>query len=434
MFLTAIALFCGCIRTNAAPPGTPAAAAPASQPPPPWLPALDAEQQKLLAMPLQAPIEVPAPKVYPDLARFTFIGEGPINVPADLTAYADLVSQAMSQSPYLYVLRSGPESLANTVALYGPAPEPEPDLWKRAVPDASGQRTLQPALPPEAAREAIAAARDAQPSKALELLGAAAAGAEGCPGLHAMAADAALAAGDLAAAEAAAQQALQLDPVFPAAHRSLAEVYLRRSDKDRAREAIVKALALYPVSARAWQVAGAIVGRELVRDVSVPPPFIEVSPAGAVIAVSCGTPLCEHYTGCKAAFRFEPQLRQAVLKEGADVPYHLSATEEVVCLEAGLGAHLLVKQEPGAQPVPDPTAEMLIRLAHSRGLTSYAMFELIGRYRPEWLRVAPDPLHEAITSYVKTRVFGGPGDGAAPAAEGSVVTASVSHSQARGAR
>ena len=240
------------------------------------------------------------------------------------------------------------------------------------------------------------------------------------PGVLAMLGDAALASSDLASAEEAANKALAIDAMFPAGHRILAEVYLRRSDRGKARGSIARALALYPASQRAWQVAEAIAGREIIRAVTVPQPFIEVNNAGAVVVVSCDKPLCERYAACKAAMRHEPPFRQAVLNEQPEVPYHLSATEEIVCLQAGIGAHLRARSDPSAPPEPDPTAELLWRLAQEKGLTSYAMFEILGRNRPEWLRVAPRALHEIITSYVLERVLANPSP-SSPAQPGTAV-------------
>jgi len=392
-------------------------------PRPAWLSPYNAEQNELLAMQVESPVEVVAPRVYPDLARFTFLGESPIK-PVDLTNYSDLVLQVLNQSAYLYVFRVGPPSIANTAALFGPAPESEPDPWKRAVPGAEGQFTLQAALPADAAREELEKARALPASEALEALKKAAASAGPCPGAYGMVGDAALAAKNFAAAEDAANEALKIDPLFPPAHRILAEAALGRGDREKAKASVAQALALYPVSKRAWQIADSLLGREIVRDVDVPVPFIEVGSAGAVIVVTCDQPMCERYAGCKAAFRYEPALREAVLKEKPGVPYHLSVTEEVVCLEAGLGAHIRMRSEPGRPPEPDPTAELLIRLAQTKGLTSYAMFEIVGRNRPEWLRMAPQAVHDAIVDYVSTRIFGAPTQGN-PAPSTGVVTASA---------
>jgi tetratricopeptide (TPR) repeat protein len=392
-------------------------------PAPAWLGTYTDEQRRLLAMPLDTPVETPAPTVYPDLTRFTFTGEAPLKVPSNLTSYSDLIVQALSQSPYLYVFRTGGTELGNPVALYGPTPEPEADPWKRAVAGSGGNYTLQTALPADAVRESIEKTRSLDPPKALEILKTTAPIAGASPGVFAMLGDTALAVGDAAVAESAANEALKIDPLFPAAHRILAEVFLKRADRDRAKASIIKALALYPASKRAWQVADSLAGREIVRDIGIPVPFIEVNAVGAVVVVSCDRPMCERYAGCKAAFRYESPLREAVLGEQSSVAYHLSVTEEVACIEAGLGAHLQAKGQVGKPPEPDPTAELLIRLAQSKGLTSYAMFEILGKYRPEWLRVAPQPVHDAVVAYVATRVFGAATEGNPSAPSTGVITA-----------
>jgi tetratricopeptide (TPR) repeat protein len=380
----------------------------ASMRPPAWLGPYDPEQQKVLSLGLDAQVQQPAPRIYPDLDRFTFTGESPINVPTDPLGYSKLVVQTIEQSPFLYVVRTGPPSLANLRALYGPEPEPEPDPWKRASAGPNKELTLQAALPSAEARALLDQARSVQGRDGIELLKKAVAISPSTPGLQAMLGDSALANGDLATAESAASEAIKIDPMFPPAHRILAEVMLRRSDRDRAKASIARALALYPASKRGWQVAASVAGRELTRDVAIEPPFIEVNSAGAIVVVSCERRMCERYAECKAAFRYESGLRAAVLHEAASVAYHLSATEEIACLEAGLGAHLESAASPAATPDLDPIAELLLRLARDRGLTGYALFEIIGRYRPEWLRVAPAPVHEAVTSYVLKQVMGRP--------------------------
>lgn len=395
---------------------------------PAWV-AYDKEQQAILAMPLDAKVEQRARPVYPVLTRFTFTGEGPVNVPDDLLAYANLVTEALASSPLLYVFRTSPSSLANVRALYGPQPDPNPDPWRRVAVDASRHPVLVPALPNDTVRALLDQATKKGAPENIELLRQAAQQAPDVPGVQAMLADAALAAGDVATADNAARAALAVDPTFPHAFRVLAEVALRNGDRDRAKEAIARALALYPTYPRAWTVAEAIAGQPLERTVRIDQPFIEVNDKGAVIVVSCDRPFCSGYAACKAAFRFEPVFRASVLQQPDSEPYHLSGTEEVVCIEAGLGAHLdaqerSTEQEPA---VPDPVAELLIRLATEAGLTGYSMFEVLGQHRPEWLRVAPGPVHEAVAAYVLQRVLGAPAGPMPPteSSEESPVTASI---------
>jgi len=154
---------------------------------------------------------------------------------------------------------------------------------------------------------------------------------------------------------------------------------------------------------------------------------VEVNDKGAVVVVTCDRPFCEAYGACKAAFRYEPYFRATILQEPATEPYHLSATEEVVCIEAGLGAHIAAQEPaPGKTPVPDPAAEMLIKLAETKGLSSFAMFEVVGKVRPEWLRVAPQPVQDGVVDYVLTFVLGqGPPPTAPTSPGGPPVTASL---------
>lgn len=411
----ALSLFIGlctpaCLRSKKAAQSPLAESAPVqTTPPPPWLPPYDADITALLAAGVEAPVQVPAQATYPDLSRFTFTGEAVLNVPDDLINYANLVYRTIEQSPRLYVFRSAPQPPQNTVALYGPAQPDEPDLWTRSVVQPpSDSRLLVPAAPPDDVRSLLTNISSPPPAEALDTLKRAASLSPQSPGVHTLLAESALAAGQLDVSEDACKAALQIDPYFPPAHRVLAEIALARKDNAKAKDELSEALALYPTSSRAWKVTSALIGVGAERYIGVQPPFIEVNSSGAITIVSCDSPFCERYAACKAAFRYEPDLRTAILNQGLSIPYHLSATEELVCVEAGLGAYASARQQPGAKTAmpSDPTAESLIRLARERGLTSFVLFDIIGTYRPDVLRTAPLPVHEAIVRYVKSKVFG----------------------------
>jgi hypothetical protein len=53
----------------------------------------------------------------------------------------------------------------------------------------------------------------------------------------------------------------------------------------------------------------------------------------------------------------------------------------------------------------DPALEHVLLLARDGRLADYVLFETLGRHRPEWLRVAPDDVHESVTRYVKQLVL-----------------------------
>ena len=357
-------------------------------------------------MPLDTEVELRAVPVYPELARFTFAGEKQIVVPDDLLAYATLVTTTLAASPRLYAFRTGPSSLANIRSLFGPKPADEPDPWQRVVLDGDGNLSLVASLPGEAV-QALLEQEPGPGSDSVAWMKQAADQEPDIAGVQAMLADASLAAGDIAMAEAGARAALAMDPFYPHALRVLAEVALRKNDKVRAGQFVARALALYPTYARAWKIAEMVVGRPIERAAVVEQPFIAVNDEGAVVVVTCDRPFCSGYAACKAAFRYEPVFRASVLQESADVPYHLSATEEVVCLQAGLGAHVEARVS-NPQAAHDPTAELLIQLASEKGLTAFALFEVLGTYRPEWMRVAPRAIHTAIVQHVHLRVLGTP--------------------------
>lgn len=420
-----VLLGCGASKqARPVPAPTQASAGPSAQGPS-TLPAYSDRQQQILDTPVEVAIEQPATPVYPDLQRFTFVGASAVPDDSFLTGYADVVASTLEESPLLYVFRSGPDVPANVQELFGPAPASKPDAWKRAA-NHQGQLVLVDAPPPNAARALMEQGLKEKGAKRLELLGKAAQQAGSSPGVHLLLAESAFAEGDAALADKAARDALRIDSMYPGAYRVLAEVALRAGKRDEARSHIAKALALYPAYDRGWELARALLNRPLSREAAVPQPFIAVNNDGAVIVASCPGAFCERYAACKAAFRYEPPLRAPILNEPVGTPYHLSATEEVVCTHAGLGAHLHAQHEGVA--MPDPRAEMLLQLARTQGVAGFAMFEHLGPHRPELFRVAPQPSHQAVLQYVLERVLSD-----APVQAGGAVTAQVRPSSSFGA-
>jgi hypothetical protein len=127
-----------------------------------------------------------------------------------------------------------------------------------------------------------------------------------------------------------------------------------------------------------------------------------------------------------------------LFRQPVGTPYYLSVVEEVMCLEAAVGAYIVEQadaagltdpttpREPRAVPA-DPRLEVLARMAREDGLSGYAMFEILGMHRPERARGAPPVLHRAVVRYVERYVLG---QGGEPPLEG-VYTAS--RNGARGA-
>jgi hypothetical protein len=101
--------------------------------------------------------------------------------------------------------------------------------------------------------------------------------------------------------------------------------------------------------------------------------------------------------------RYEPDIRAQIFDQPVETPYYLSVVEEVICIEAALGAYLVEQHENEA---PDPQLDDLLALARQEGLSGYVMFEILGMHRPERARVAPPEMHRAVVHYIHQRVLG----------------------------
>jgi len=367
---------------------------------PDWLTPYRPKQEALLAGQPSSPVTTPARPVYPLLDHFTYVRAEPFNeVRARLAARA--VLQHIEASPLLYVAGQTEPGLANLVAQYGPDAPVDPDPWVKVVRKGAHYR-LEWARPNPPARKAVVKANRAVSAgdvpRAVEAMRRATLHSPRVPGLWTTLAPLLVAVGDDAGAEAALREALVIDDRYFEAYLGLANLYARRGATARSVAAAARALALYPVSPRAWGAA------ELLAPVQPrpkpPPIFVEVGHSGAIhVGAPRGKPE-RTYALCRAGIRFEPELRARLLQVPATSPYRLTAGEELLCLEAMLGTYLSTR----AEQVPE--LEALLGVAQQGALGGYVMFEIIGQHRPEWLRLAPDQQLDAVVTYVKRRVMG----------------------------
>jgi tetratricopeptide (TPR) repeat protein len=378
---------------------------------PSWLPVYSAEQQKLLA-PVDQPIQIPASRVYPDLGRFGYAANRPVTSLEEPLKLTKMIATILHESPRFYSLEEAAPELANIVAQYGPANAAESDGWSSVSRARSGEAALAPLSIAAKVRadfiegEKLLASR--QSAGAIDAFRKAASGAPGAPAVHAALARALLVAGKTNEAEAEVRRGLALDATFAPFHVELAEIAEAKQDKATARDEIAEALAYQPTSPRALEVAHRLGDGGLrVRPMAI---FLEVDAVGAIhVATSSGTP-AQMYGGCRAVMRYEPEVRSALYEQPPETPYHLSVLEEVLCVEAALGAYLFDRgKDPTSEA--DPALEALLELAHDEGLLGYVMFEILGQHRPERARLAPVQVHQAMVSYISKHVLG---DGAAP--------------------
>jgi tetratricopeptide (TPR) repeat protein len=327
--------------------------------------------------------------------------------------FTRMVATIVTESPHFYVIVEAPAHTANAVAQYGPPSPVEPDAWQTTNrSDSAGVGKLVAApLSAEAKSEhargqALGGARNLP--GAIAAYKAAIAKSPRVAGLQIALAEALNASGDAAGAEGAWKAALAIDPTLSTAYTGLAELYEKRGEVPKARRALAEALAYYPSSKRAGALAdrltngaaGTAAGR--IRPFRV---FLDVDSVGAVRVAAAGGIPAQMYASCRAIMRYEPEVRAAIFEEPEETPYYLSVVEEVVCLEAAIGAYLF-EQQRESDPEPDKTIEELLELAHEEGLMGFAMFEILGQHRPERARTAPPDVHRAVVSYVEKHVLG----------------------------
>lgn len=375
-------------------------------PAPPWLPPYSPSQLALLEPEGGRP-RTPAARVFPDLSRFTYVRPRKLEDPTEAMRFLRVVLGVIEESPRVYLLGDAPPELANDVAQYGPPPPAEPDGLSVVSREPGGEARLAPAA---GAREAAAALDHASTlagagrrDEAVTTLRAVARAHPRVPGVQVELGEL-LARDDPGAAERAFVAALAIDDTLASAHLGLATMLLARGDRDGGQLAIARALALHPPSARAHRLAALAAtedGPQRPRPFAI---FLDVDPQGAIRAATEGTLPARSYAGCRAIVRYEPELRE--LLHGEDAPYHLGMVEEVVCLEAAIGAYLVHREGGGGGA--DPALDALVAIARDEGLAGYAMFEILGQHRPERARTAPATVHEATVAYVLRHVLGAP--------------------------
>jgi tetratricopeptide (TPR) repeat protein len=384
---------------------------------PSWLPAYTPGQLRLLK-PVDVPVQVPAARVYPDLERFGYANSRRLEDVRESLKFTKLVASVLKESPRFYALDEASPDLANTIAQYGPPAAAEADAWTVAQRDAGGTTKLVRAEFSDASRADFDRAEALR--KKGDLPGAAAAYQAGAakspraPAFKLGLGDALAASGDRKAARAAYEAALAVDPTFATAHAGLAELLAQTNDSAGAHRELAEALAYHPSSRRALQAAdvmtsGAVsAGTGRFRPFPI---FIDVDSVGAIHVASASSTPAQLYASCRAVMRYEPDVRAAIFEQPRGTPYYLTAVEEIVCLQAAMGAYLFQMNDdetPGAKA--DPAMDGLMRLANEEGLSGYVMFEILGRHRPERARMAPPDVHRAIVEYILRHVLGGGGD------------------------
>jgi tetratricopeptide (TPR) repeat protein len=406
-------------------PAQPLGREPAAEPPsavPSWVPANTPQQAGLLT-PVERAIKSPAHRVFPSLERFGYANNKPLESTADAIKFTRMVTQVLNDSPRFYSLDELPAGAANPIAQYGPPPG-EPDGYQLAKRTGQNIGELQPARGAEEARAAVAHGEEqvsqGDVAGAIETYRAAVAKTPTVPALRAALGSALLQMGRAQDAEASYKECIALDPTFAPAHFALAELALKRGDKAGARRELVEGLAYNPPSRRGLELlrrmtsSGAPSADGGWYDTPAPsggpqpagrgdpfPIFVDVDSAGAIHVATGKSDAAQIYGGCRAVMRYEPSVRAQIFAQPRETPYYLSVAEEVVCLEAALGAYVSNKDKGEKGERTEPELDQLLQMALADGLSGYVMFEILGQHRPERARCAPPDVHRDIVSYLE---------------------------------
>jgi tetratricopeptide (TPR) repeat protein len=201
------------------------------------------------------------------------------------------------------------------------------------------------------------------------------------------------------------EEEVRVNPSHWESHLALADLLFKKEAVNAALEETALAIYYYP----AWDAPGryldAAEGSECaVRQTSFEPElFVEVAPKGVVAAACPGEkPWLEPYAFCKAAFRYCPEVRMSFgMKAG---PYKISLMEELVCLKLYADAYEKHSKETNA---PDPGGELLLGALEEDRLIEFALFEVIGKFSPDYMKFLPGQVRESVLDYIRSFVIVG---------------------------
>ncbi len=201
------------------------------------------------------------------------------------------------------------------------------------------------------------------------------------------------------------EEEVRVNPSHWATHLALADLLFKKEAAKAALEETVLALYYYP----AWNMPGKYLEASKEAECAVRPEafepdiFVEVSPKGVVVAAYPeDRPWIEPYAFCKAAFRFCPEVRMSFgMKAGS---YKISLMEELVCLKLYSDAYAKQAEEKKAA---DPEGEILLGALEADRLTEFALFEVIGKFSPDYMKFLPGQVRDSVLDYIKAFVLTG---------------------------
>lgn len=199
------------------------------------------------------------------------------------------------------------------------------------------------------------------------------------------------------------EEELQVNPSHSQSHLAIADILFDKQQVKAAMEEIAKALYYYP----AWEDPGKYLSAIEQAECKTrgtrfnPEIFIEVNQEGVVVyAFPKDRPWLKEYAFCKAALRYCPEVRMSFGMKAE--PYKISLMEELICLKQTTDGYGKLKK---TGDVHGPEAEIILSALEEDMLVEFALFEIIGKFRPNYMKFLPKKVRDSVINYIKLFVL-----------------------------
>jgi tetratricopeptide (TPR) repeat protein len=201
----------------------------------------------------------------------------------------------------------------------------------------------------------------------------------------------------------ALEKELEVNPSHPGAHLGLAAAAAGAGKSEEARSHVVRALLYYPAfeQPRKWVNSGGLAGTRARVERFAPRVSLEVDEAGFVVARSAeNQPWAGAWAGCKAGFRYAPEVRMAFgMTSGA---YKPSLLEEMVCLR--LAADAYADGRADGRPA-EVAGDVILGAVDEGRLLEAAFFEVLGMHDPDIMKFLPEEIAALVASWIEDTVL-----------------------------
>ena len=203
------------------------------------------------------------------------------------------------------------------------------------------------------------------------------------------------------------EKEVKINPSHSESLLALADVLVDKKAHEAALDKVILSLYYYPE----WELPGKYLeargelGCAVRKTAFRPEVFVEVTPEGAVLyAGPAGSPWIQAYAQCKAVFRYCPEVRMSFGMKAK--PYKISLMEEMACLTLAAEAYGDMKKD---ENIKDAQGEILAAAVEDGWLMEFALFEIVGKHDPDYMKFLPADLRRSIISYIEKFVITGSG-------------------------